>query len=1330
MRGNFERVAIVNRGESAMRFIHAVREFNAEHGASLRTIALFTEPDQRAMFVREADEAAYLGAAHVVDAATHHLKSSYVDYRQLERALLNARAEAVWVGWGFVAEHAEFADLCRDMGVVFIGPEGEVMRRLGDKISSKLLAEQAQIPVAEWSGGAVETPSEAFRQGERLGYPLFIKATAGGGGHGIRRVRSESELEKAFDSARAEAFKAFGDPTVFLEQVVPAARHVEVQVIADYFGNAWAVGVRDCSIQRRHQKILEEAPSPVLTPAQDEQLRQAAIRLIQGAGYHNAGTVEFLYEPQHQRFSFMEMNTRLQVEHPVTECTTGVDLVKLQIQVARGEPLVGESPRTAGHAIEVRLNAEDAENGFSPSPGLIERFRILTGPGVRIDTGFEEGDVVPSEFDSMIAKIIGYGRNRAEALSRLQRALRESVVVIKGGSSNRAFLMELLSRPEVKQASGDIGWLDRQAAKNEHLAQAHAEISLAQAAIEAYDAELRAEQAQFYGSAVRGRPEVRSEVGHHVELRYRDHTYSLRVYRLGLQRYRLELDGARVDAQLDRVGRFEYWLTVLGSRYHVISVEQGSSYRIEVDGVSHRVDRDDGGVVRAPSPAVVVSVAVKAGETVATGDRLAVLEAMKMEMEVTAPFSGKVRQVFAIPNVQVSPGTPLLQIEPASDEVTKDHTERLQFAVQKPSDTGETRVPWQDLEELRQLVLGFDITPERAKGVLAQWKSRLDRNDEAFWTREEDILSIFIDICALFRKNPKLTEDAEGPSTEANLFSFLRMLDTQGGGLPEDFLSAVRRALMHYGVASLERSPELEEALLWIYKSHRRVEQQIGAIEGILARRLEWLTAGGKGPANDAFRTLLDRMISNTRLQFPAVSDLARELRYRCCNEPLFHDAKQKIYAAANQTLDYLEAHPQASDLYERTRSLIECPQPLAGLFSSRFASATSFLQQLMLEVMTTRYYSSRKLKNLRTVPLQSRWCQVSEYEENGHAVHIIAEYAEYGSLRETLLAITSLFSQIAPGEIVLDFMAWHNAPLPDPDQTAHEIQRILNEIKFPRPIRQFVCGVSGPDSKAGAAKMQHFLYEPGHEGYEEVTFFRGVHPMLGERLHLWRLQNFNVTRLPSQEDIYLLHAIAKENPKDERLFAVAEVRDLTPVRDKTGKNRTASLPGTDVCRGGRGHAHVPIETRSSPPPVLEPHLPLCLADASTYEPDEVNDIMHRLAPQTDGLGLEQVVVRVRIPSPRTGELRDTIMRISVPGDAGLLVTFRPAAKLQPMKALSAYDQKVVKMRQRGMTYPYEIIKLLAPSSEETRGESPAGEFVEMDLDADNGLIPVQRPYR
>ena len=521
---------------------------------------------------------------------------------------------------------------------------------------------------------------DARRHARRLGYPLLIKATAGGGGRGIQRVDSADQLARAFESARSAAFKSFGNPTVFIEQLVTGARHIEVQIIGDHFGNTWAAGVRDCTLQRRHQKVLEEAPSPVLTHEEDGAFRDAAVRLSKLVGYQNAGTVEFLFRPEDRSFAFMEMNTRLQVEHPVTECTTGLDLVKLQIQVALGQPLVGDPPPTVGHAIEVRLNAENPDEDFAAAPGVVEQFRIPCGPGVRLESGVVEGDTIAAEFDSMVAKLVGYGRTRDEALGRLRRLLSESVVVVKGGASNRTFLLDLLSRPEVRRSEYDVGWLDRLTQSGGWFSRQYANVALIHAAIEAYMSESALEQTQFYVSATRGRPQVRAGVGRTIELRYRGNSYRMNVHRLGPQDFRIFIDGCIVDAGLEWLGDFEYWLTCFGRRHHLISVNQGLSYSIEVEGVSHRVSRDDGGIVRSPAPAVVVSIAVKEGDFVSEGDQVAVLEAMKMEMPVRAPFKGRVRQVLTMPYVQVASGTPLLQIDPETDEGAAD-SNRVSFGT-------------------------------------------------------------------------------------------------------------------------------------------------------------------------------------------------------------------------------------------------------------------------------------------------------------------------------------------------------------------------------------------------------------------------------------------------------------------------------------------------------------------------------------------------------------------------------------------------------------------------------------------------------------------------
>ena len=1329
----FRRVAIVNRGEAAMRFIHAAREFNQEHDTALRTIAVFTEPDRHAMFVREADDAVCLGPAQALDPNTQQPKSSYVDYGRIERALSAMHAEAVWVGWGFVAEHAAFADLCREMGIVFIGPDGDVMRRVGDKIASKRLAEQAQIPVAPWSDGPVETFDNALHHAERLGYPLLIKATAGGGGHGIRRVRSASQLPEAFESARAEAFKAFGDPTVFMEQLVQGARHVEVQIIADCYGTTWAVGVRDCTIQRRHQKILEEAPSPTLSPAQDQSIREAAVRLSQAAGYCNAGTVEFLYQPENRCFSFMEMNTRLQVEHPVTECTTGIDLVKLQIHIARGGRLEGEPPRTTGHAIEVRLNAEDPDNGFAPAPGVIERFRIPTGPGVRVDTGVAEGDTVPADFDSMIAKIIAYGQSRKEALSRLQRALRESVVVIKGGTSNKAFLLELLNRSEVQRGQVHIGWMDQLAAAGEHLSRHYADVALVQAAIENYEAQLAVEQTQFYAAAGRGRPQVRTEAGHTTQLRYRGNSYPLKTYGLGPQQFRVEVNGSRIDAHLDRLGQFEYWLTAFGRRFHVVSVVQGLSYRIEVDGVSHQIDRDDGGVVHAPAPAVVVSIAVKPGDTVSVGDRLAVLEAMKMEMQVVAPFSGKVRQVMTMRNVQVDAGAPLLQIEPVADEDTVAAAARVVFGAYRASDGDGEPIPsnyGQSLDELRQLMLGFDVDPKHTARMLTEWGQSRPADSEEIRQDENEILNIFVDISSLFLREPEVDHQASGeqPSAEAYLFSYLRKLDTGGEGLPPAFVSALRRALAHYGVQTLDRSAELEESLLWIYKSHQRVEQQIAPVIGVLERRLQCVQALAPHAA-ESFRTLLDRMVAVSNGLFPTVSDLVREVRYRYFDQPLFERARKQVYERVDEQLAYMAANPHAADRHEQVRALVECPQPLVAALSARFAAAEPAMRKLMLEAITWRYYRIRTLENFRSLTVNGHCLAAAEYDHEGKRIHVFTTHTEYSRLSEAVQRVFPLIANVpADHDVVLDFYAWHGDRLGDAEVTQEEVQSVLNRAGFPRPIRRIAVEVAAPGHAQGAGGMQHFTYRCSGSTYQEEKLYRGLHPMMAKRLHLWRLSNFNLERLPSVEDVYLLHAVARDNPKDERLFACAEVRDVTPVRDAAGRvvglphlerMLTEALAGIRRCQSQR-----PVNQR-----LYWNRIFLYVWQPLTLGREEFRDIVHRLAPATEGLGLEQVVVRARIPSPATGELRDMVVRISSPGGSGMLITFRPADKLQLMKPLAEYEQKVVRMRQRGLIYPYEIIRMLTPAQKHTRADFPAGDFVEHDLDPDGCLVPVDRPY-
>jgi acetyl/propionyl-CoA carboxylase alpha subunit/acetyl-CoA carboxylase carboxyltransferase component len=1333
MQSKFQRVAIVNRGEAAMRFIHAAREFRQEHNVPLRTIALFTEPDREAMFVREADEAVFLGPAQFIDPDTHRAKSTYLNYNRLAEALTSAHAEAVWVGWGFVAEHAAFADLCQEMEIVFIGPTGEVMRRLGDKIAAKRLADQSQVPVAPWSGGPVESLAEACAHAEQLGFPVLIKATAGGGGRGIRLVHTVDELSKCFESARSEAFKAFGDPTVFLEKLVPGARHVEVQIIADQYGTTWAVGVRDCTIQRRHQKVLEEAPSPALSPQEDQQVRQAAIRLSATAGYSNAGTVEFLYEPERHQFSFMEVNTRLQVEHPVTECTTGLDLVKLQIQIAQGARLQGDCPPSIGHAVEVRLNAEDAENGFAAAPGTIEYFRVATGPGVRIETGVAEGETIPAEFDSMIAKVIGFGKTRKEALSRLRRALQDSTIVIRGGTSNKAFLLEMLSRPEVQEGQVDVGWLDRLAADGNHLSSKNADIALLYAAIDAYDADLAVEHDQFYAAAARGRPRVRSEMGRTHDLRYRGQVYSLKTHRVSLDDYRVDAEGMQISAHIQRMRQFESWLTVFGRRFHIVSVVHGANLRIEVDGVLHRVDRDDGGLVHAPMPAVVVSIAVKPDDIVAVGDRLAVIEAMKMETHLVAPIAGKVRKVLTMPNVQVDAGAPLFQIESMGENRAISARDRVAFGASgslegKQGEFLAARCS-DNLKQLRQLMLGFDLDPVQCTRRFCAWSQICPTDTEKIRQSEDEVLNIFVDICSLFQREPEVVHrTAEEPSAEACLFSYLRMTEAGGESLPAHFVDALRRALAHYGVTALDGSQKLNESLLWICKSHQRMEQHAACVVEILGRRMRYLqTAKARG--DRSFRALLDRIVAMTRDLYPSVSDLARELRYRCFDQPSFESSRTRAYEEAESHLAYLAAHPEAEDRRAIIDALVQCPHLLASLFARHFPVADPSMRHTMLEVLTSRYYKIRKLLNPSS-SIADGYCYVSdEYDHEHKRVHVFAIYASYDDFPDAVRAIVTVTGAVPlDHDVVIDFHVCHSRKLGDPDGTEHEVQSMLNQVRFPRPIRRVVVSVAGVMLGQRVSGMQCFTYRPSDDGFKEEKLYRGVHPMMGKRLHLWRLSNFEIERLPSAEDVYLIHGVARDNPKDERVFAAAEVRDVTPVRDESGK--IVQLPHLERMLMEALAAIRLFQSRRSPQQRLYwNRVFLYVWPPLDLKQSEFHEIVRRLAPAAEGLGLEQVIVRARIPNPTTGELREMVVRISSPIGSGLLITFRPADKVRPLQPLSAYDQKVVRVRQRGMVYPYEIIKMLTPPERDARAEFPPGDFVEYDLTTGGRLLPVNRPY-
>lgn len=442
----FNKILIANRGEIAVRIIRACREMGIE------TVAVYSTTDKEALHVQMADEAVCIGPPSP--------KDSYLNMRNIISATVLSGAQAIHPGFGFLSENSKFAEMCKECNITFIGPDYEVIEKMGNKSKAREMMIEAGVPVIPGTKSPILSDEEALLNARNIGYPVMIKASAGGGGRGIRIVREEEELIKSLQTARAEAKVAFGDDTMYMEKYLENPRHVEIQILGDNYGNLIYLGERDCSIQRRNQKILEEAPCPVMTEELRKAMGEAAIKGAKYVGYKNAGTIEFLLDKNNQ-FYFMEMNTRIQVEHPITELVTGVDLIKEQIKIASGEKLniIQEEVQMNGHSIECRVNAEDPSRDFMPSPGKVKILFMPGGPGVRVDTHLYDGYVIPPNYDSMMAKLIVHGKDREEAINKMRRVLTE--FLIEGVKTNIDYQFTIINDLDFIKGNYHTGFINR-----------------------------------------------------------------------------------------------------------------------------------------------------------------------------------------------------------------------------------------------------------------------------------------------------------------------------------------------------------------------------------------------------------------------------------------------------------------------------------------------------------------------------------------------------------------------------------------------------------------------------------------------------------------------------------------------------------------------------------------------------------------------------------------------------------------------------------------------------------------------------------------------------
>ena len=1324
------RIAIANRGEAAMRLIHAVRDINAAGDAVIETVALHTTNEARAMFVREADLSYDLGPAAA---------RPYVDLAVLERALTESGADAVWPGWGFMAEDPAFVDLCDRLGVTFIGPSAEAMRRLGDKIGSKLLAEEVGVPIAPWSRGAVDTLESALASADEVGYPLMLKATAGGGGRGIRMVASAEDLADAFQRTSDEALRAFGNGTVFLERLVTGARHVEVQLIADGHGTAWALGVRDCSIQRRNQKVIEESSSPLLLPEQAEEVKASAERLALAVGYVGAGTVEFLYNPVDRSFAFLEVNTRLQVEHSITEATTGVDLVKAQIFVADGgrlTDLYDAKPGESGHAVEARLNAEDPDRDFAPAPGRIVRLELPAGPGVRVDTGVAEGDTIPPDFDSMIAKIIAVGRTREEALARLRRAMRETTVVIEGGACNKSFVLDLLAQPEVVDGTGgwaDTGWIDRVRAEGRLVAHAHAGVAIVASAIEAYTDEVELEVTRLLETAHGGRPQAQHKPGRAVEVKLRGTAYQVSTLNTGPSRYQVTVTGGghttTVEAELDRLDEFHLRLVVGGRRHHVVTSTYGPTTLVEVDGIAHRVTRDEGGVQRSPAPALVVATPVGVGDEVEAGAPVIVLESMKMETVLHAPFRARVKDLLVTTGSQVETGTPLVRLEQVGDEETAAEVSSAGPPIELPQ-AFEGRPAAERLSRARSdlaaVVLGFDVPPAAQDEALSRYlavREEVRATGESVLEDELELLGTFADLAELSRNQPADEErhtELRVHSSREHFHTYLQSLDVERGGLPGHFSERLTKVLRHYGVLDLERSPQLEEAVFRIFLAQQRSAPEVAIASALLGCWIAEPVPTGDLAAHA--RRLLERLGRATQLRFPVIGDLARSVRFRWFDQPQVDAERTDVLAGVRDELTVLAADGGLVDRVERIEALALIPEQIVKFLAERLVDGLPD-REPMLEVLARRHYREYALHDLRSieggVDGADRPRVVADYSLDERPTRLVSTIGTYAELSDPVDGLASAIGPDVAGraeghDAVVDlYLHWPDAP-EDADETSRALGPLVAALPFAHDVRRLSVAVcAGPARPVG-----YYAFRPdGSGGMVEDTLTRGVHPMVGRRLNLWRLREFEVTRIEAPEDVLLYECVARENPADRRLVALAQVRQLAVVRDDEGRvsglphaeraveNCLEAIRRTRVARGAAGSRldmnHVWVHVW----PVVE------------IDSDGLAALGKKIRPLTDGAGIEEVLAQGRVIGP-DGTPVPVCVRFGAQPGAGV-VTSVEEAPTEVLKPLDDYAARVLRARRRGLVYPYELAPMLS---------GPGGSLVEHDLDDTGTLVPVERP--
>lgn len=1259
------RLAVLDRGEPAVRVLAAAGIINRERqGTPIVTVLVHSEPT--AWYAREADLSIRVGE--------EVWREGNLDIHRLVAVLRAAKVDAIHLGWAEV-DRAGVLEACEQAGICVVGPSAAIIRRVASPAGFAEVAAEAGVPT---------------------------KALAG------------------------------------------EVRLVEVDVWSDAKGRSRALGTREVTISLDGQRLISESPAAGIGADLEAEFRVAAESLGQSLGAVGVVGTRFEMNAAGTQFRAVGIDTMARPLYALREELTGTSLVGLRLLLAEGRDLP-EPPESSGYVIGARVLCEDPTGSLAPRSGTVAMLNLPGATGVRIDATRRHGDLVDPKGDELLATVTAWGRTRAEALGRLSRALERTTAVIEGSATNRCTLLSVLNQSEFAAGGVTSGWVE-EARRGGRLRPTPDALVVLVAAVEAYEVDFSLARGAFLASAARGRPEQPEPVGDRIQLAYRGVDYSLRVDCTAPDHFRVHDALVTAELSVERLNQFERRVICGGRRHRVVAWSEYESLYLEIDGTRHRVTREEGMTVRAGWPALVVAVLVEPGDEVSAGQPVAVLESMKMETTVTAPFAGVVTSVLVLPNVQIEAGAPLLRVRGAElAELTTGGTvpPSLDLSTFSPRPDF-TQKPCEGVyTPLGYYLLGYDLDPAGIKRLLTM-QHRLaevaDAGDGDLLQCEDGLLDLYSDLGALYRprveaddKNGLLLTGAD--STQEYLIAFLQWRDADRAGLPDSYRERLLNALERYGVSSLDRSAALETAMVWMFRSLGRIRELAPVVLAILERRLTYGDALVHR-ADSTMRARLLRLAAATNGRQTAVAELARQTLFQFFDQPVLEQVVSESDAEMSGHLAALLDHPSAQDRDDRIERMVRSPHTLRAMLLDSWrqsgqheeAEKAEKFREVLLEVYLRRYYRVREVKNLKQRRAGDFQFATLDYCHKGESIQAVTSYLELDKLPEFVAAIGGYLGSLPEDhQLVVDAVAWRDAPRSDLENLACLVTDLLRRCRFEHAVARFditVTSTVGENPEHFRTQHVSFCQNPGTGEWQEDAVYRNQHPMLTKRLEFWRLSGFNLQRLPSPEDVYLYNGVAKKNPKDRRLFALAEVRDLTRMRDEyTGlftypwlqRVGLQALNAMRAALGGFSPKERPTSNR----------LVLVVRPIWDLPREEWLRLATTLGPMAKAAGVEKVVLKVRLPDETNPDrTRDAVLHVEGLGGGVTIRVDEPGT--QPIAPLSEYRQKVMRAERFGVPYPYEIVRMLtAPSG--SAADFPPGRFQELDLDNDSVLVPVHR---